>query len=913
MNAYHQLTVDATLAGLSSSKTDGLSNEQIQARRAEYGFNDFEEEKGKSWILTFIKQFKSWLVIILLVAATISFFTGHVIDTIVILVVVLVNAFIGFIQEIRAERAIQSLRKMVLPQARVVRNGQTGIIPVRELLPGDIIILEEGDTIGADARVIESQSLRVNEASLTGESAPVDKSVEKLPEETGLSDRSNMIWKGTFVSSGFGVAVVCAIGNQTQLGQIAATLTTIKEKKTNFQVKTDSLAQQMALMAISGTVLLFLVGYFFSDFPLSELLMVCLAMMVAAIPEGLPAVLSIVLAIGSHRMSKRNAIIRDITSVETLGAVTTIITDKTGTLTQNTLTAKRVKVCGIDSISISGNGWFPVGNFYLNNQIIEPTVYPHLDKLLQIVAVSNNAAIKHNLEKDTYELIGDPTEGALLVMSKKAGFLTNNGRALPLKIDDFPFNSAHKFRASLCQVGGERELFVLGAPEKVLQLSGRVNLGTHVKKMERNDLHGFQSEINEWSKDALRVIGVAYKPILNHIEKIDQRELDELVFLGIIGIVDPLRPGVNEAVNKCKQAGIRVIMATGDHINTAIVLAKASGIIDPEETEPIALTEQQLEKLDDREFKNAIGNTHVFARLSPLMKLRIASSLQEEGELIAMTGDGVNDAPALKKADMGVSMGIKGTDVAREASKMVLADDNFTTIIKAIEEGRIVFNNARQTSFFLVTTNFAEVATIILLIVLGYPMPLTAIQILWLNLVTDGFGDLALATEKGHGDELTRKPLSRNEKILNRQVLPFLLIMSITMVILCISIYFWHFNDSIEKVRTAVFITMATTQLFNLFNMRSLRKSVFKIGLFSNRLVLLSFFLSLAIEVLLIELPLFQRIFDFVPLETGEFLLLILISSSVLWIGELYKLFVSSQTSLGRSDRPKPMGNPMVI
>ncbi|WP_215224898.1 cation-translocating P-type ATPase [Echinicola shivajiensis] len=892
MKLFYQLSGNEVLTELKSSMDEGLSSEEVLVRRKVYGWNEFEQVKGSSLLSKFFKQFKSWLVIILLMAALISFFTGHRVDTYVILIVVLINAAIGFVQEVRAESAIHSLKKMLVPKARVIRDGFSQLIPSKDLVPGDILILEEGENIPADARILESKSLQVNESALTGESIPVEKNIEALTQETVLSERKNMLWKGTFISSGFGVGLVTAIGGKTELGKIAQAITEIKATKTNFQVKTDKLASQMAFLAIGGTLLLFVVGYFFSDFVLSELLMVSLAMMVAAVPEGLPAVLSIVLAIGSHRMAKKNAIIREITSVETLGAVSTIITDKTGTITQNILTAKKIKVMDEEEFTLQGDGWIPVGDFFQGDQTVNPRSFNQLYKLLQVVGTSNNANFKQKGEVVSDEIIGDPTEGALLVLAKKAGIYGQRGSGHIKRLDDFPFNSKQKFRASLCEVEGQKELFVVGAAEKILALSNRYQNSEKTLYLKSQDKDCINKTINDWSADAMRVIGVAYKTDLAREYDLGSAAHQELIFLGIVGIVDPIRQGVREAVQKCKEAGIRVVMATGDHINTAIAIAKGAGIIDQEGNEGLSLTENDLEQLDDQNFQQAIQEVQVYARLSPLMKLKIAKSLQEAGELIAMTGDGVNDAPALKKADVGVSMGKMGTDVAREASKVVLADDNFSTIVSAIEEGRIVFNNARNTSFFLVTTNFAEVATMVVLVLMGYPLPLTAIQILWLNLVTDGFGDLALAAEKGHGDELKRKPIPRHENILNKEVLPFLMIMSVIMVGLCVAIYFWQFNESIEKVRTAVFVTMATTQLFNLFNMRSLYRSVFDIGFLSNKLVLLTFFISLAIEISIIEIPFFQEIFDFEQLGLYEFLFLILVSSSILWAGELYKLIV---------------------
>jgi len=885
---HHNLTSEEVLRNFESSSY-GLPSEKVEDLRKTHGWNELPEAQKTSWLKLLFKQLKSLLVIILLIAAVISYFAGHVVDMYVILAIVLINTLIGFIQEIKAEQAVSALKNLIVQKARVLRDGKEMSIPSRELVPGDIIILEEGECIPADARIIESKNLQVTEASLTGESVPVSKNDGVFPADTPLADRKNMLYKSTFITGGYAKAVVCETGLNTAIGNIALTLSKIKRAQTNFQKKTNTLARQMGALAIISAGLLFTVGYLSGNYEFDELLLVSIAALVSAIPEGLPAVLSVVLAIGSYRMSKRNAIITDFTSVETLGAVTTIITDKTGTLTQNKLTVKKVYVYGQEAVEVSGEGWFPVGNFSRNQKIVEAAENPVLKRLLEIAAYSNNAAVKHDTKKDNYDLVGDPTEGALLVLAAKAGIKFNPTDQLK-KRDDLPFNSKMKLRAALLQINGENHLFVIGAPEKILDIS--TSIATQNDEVPLNDSisNELKAIMDEWSSDAMRVIGLAYKKMPNEVDKIDESVIHSLVFSGITGMIDPPRPNTKEAVLNCKSAGVRVIMATGDHINTAIAIAKSVGIIDENNKEElVALNEQQLLQLDEKEFDEVIKKVSVFARLTPSVKLRIAERLQAMGELVAMTGDGVNDAPALKKADIGVAMGIMGTDVARESSQVVLADDNFATIVNAIEEGRIVFSNARKTSFFLVTTNFAEITTLISLVAMGLPMALTATQILWLNLVTDGVCDKALATERGHKDLLKEMPVKQNEKILNASILPFLFIMAGIMTLLSLGVYFWFIDESIEKARTTVFIVMAFSQLFNMYNMRSLKKSVFEIGFFSNKYVNIAIILSVIIQVGIIELPFFQRIFSFEFVTLFEFLILIALSSFVLWTGELYK------------------------
>jgi Ca2+-transporting ATPase len=889
---FHHLHSDDVIKLLETSK-QGLSEKEVIARIAIFGKNEIPDQQKRSYLELFIKQFKSLLLLILFFAALISYLTGHTVDTYVILAVILVNALIGFFQEIKAEQAVASLRSMVVSTAKVIREGNKQNIKAAELVPGDIIVLEEGDCIPADARIIYSKNVRAIEAPLTGESVPVEKSNVIMPENAVLADRKNMLWKGTFIAGGYALAAVTGTGMRTALGDIASSLKSIKGQLTNFQKKTNKLARQMAVIAILSSVLLFTVGFFFQDYNWDELLLVAIAAMVSSIPEGLPAVLAIVLAIGANRMSRRKVIIREFTATETLGAVTTIVTDKTGTLTQNTLTVRKVALVDGHDWEISGEGWIPIGNFIKKGTVDDIDDEIGLKALLQIAGISNNSEIKHDTDKNRYELIGDPTEGALLVLARKSGIVNLNNKK-ETKIDDLPFNSEIKMRATLSDVNGERMLLVVGAPEKVLQASKRfIQKNGTESELNEAKTQSIRNQIEDWSNEAMRVIALAYKKTDADIIQIE--DLEDLCFAGITGMIDPPRPDAREAVMKCRSAGIRVIMATGDHINTGIAIAKATGIIDENEKDIKACTEAQLLGLDEKEFEQVVMSTNVFARLTPNMKLRIAETLQKNGELIAMTGDGVNDAPALKKADVGVAMGIMGTDVARDASSVVLADDNFATIVNAIEEGRIVFKNSRQTSFFLLTTNFAEIITLVTAIIAGLPIPLTATQILWLNLVTDGVGDKTLATERMHGDVLSEKPVKKDEPILNKEIIPFLLINAVVMTILTLGAFKFFLPEGELKARSAAFITMAFCQLYNIFNMRSIKQSMFKIGFFTNKYVNIGLVISIIIQVIIVEVPFFERLFHFAPISFFEFILLAGLASLVLVFGEVYKYLKSSK------------------
>lgn len=885
---WQSLSVEETIKKLSSG-LQGLSEEEAAYRIEQFGYNEIPEAGKRSWVAILLKQFKSAIFLILLVAALISAMTGDMIDVYVILAVIAINATIGFVQEMRAERAIASLKSMLAPTAKVIRNGKKKSIAARELVPGDIIVLEEGDNIPADARLIEVKNLRTMEAALTGESVPIIKRVDPLPASTSLADCRNIVWKGTFVAGGYALAIVTTTGIHTAIGDIARTLKRIKAGKTNFQKKTDRLARQMALIAVVSASALFLVSYFFYRATLEEIMLISIATLVSSIPEGLPAVLSIVLAIGAYRMSQRKAIIREFTATETLGAVTTIITDKTGTLTQNSLTIKKISVYGSPDVEVTGDGWSPTGVFQTAQQEISVANQSELLPLLRIARWCNNAELVYDEEKKSYQLIGDPTEGALLVMARKAELeevLTAQ------KTDDLPFNSLLKLRASLIEFDQKKQLIVVGAPEQLLDRCSSVLTKQGTITLTAPITNELQKKIEQWSENALRVIALAYRDEPLHTKTIDENKLTDLVFAGIVGMIDPPRPDVAHAVALCRQAGIRVIMATGDHVNTAVAIARATGIMGKEENEQTAaITEKQLLQLNEKEFEEVVIKINVFARLTPIMKMRIAEKLQQKGELIAMTGDGVNDAPALKKADVGVAMGIMGTDVARDAAKVVLADDNFSTIVNAVEEGRIVFTNARQTSFFLVTTNVAEVFTLISAISLGLPPPLTATQILWLNLVTDGVCDISLATEKGHGDVLQEKPIDPKENILNKSIIPFLIINASLMTLLALGVFIWYLPKNIEKARSAAFITMAFCQLFNALNMRSLKLSLFQIGPLTNKYLIIAIVFSIIVQAMIIEVPFLERLFRFEPVSAGEFMTFALLASVILWAGELYKFF----------------------
>jgi len=891
-NGYHSKSIDDVISILSTT-SHGLTKDESINRLNKYGPNELPEKKKVHPIIMFLKQFKSVLIYILLIAAGISYVFDHVIDTFVIIGVILVNASMGFVQEFKAEKSIQALKQLVQPYAKVIRSGELLKISAKELVKGDLIVLEEGDRVPADARLIECKNLRTIDSSLTGESFPVSKEIKTLPLKTVLHDKINMVWMGTFVASGYAKALITDTGSSTIIGQIASSIEEIGDVDEHFQIKVDSLAKHMALIAIIGASITLLVGYL-RQIEIIELLLFSIASLVSGIPEGLPAVLVVVLSIGAARMARKKAIIRKLASTETLGIVTTIITDKTGTLTKNTMNIESVILPGFGEVSVTGNGWEPTGEFSHEGEAFSPLENKQFAKLLHISGICNNAKLIS--EEGSHKIIGDPTEGALVVLVEKAGLRKDVIEQADKRIDDLPFNSNEKFRASLVQLSdGKKQIYAVGAPEVIIGKAGSALFNDKTIILTKKKKEELNKMVDKLTSRAMRVLCIAYRD--TDASEIKSQLVDNLTIVGFVGMIDPLRPEVPDAVMRARKAGVRVMMSTGDHKSTALAIAKQAGIItdnDPCE----AMTETELNELDEQGFSKAVSSINVFARVTPEIKLKIAEALQKKGEVIAMTGDGVNDAPALKKADIGVAMGIMGTDVAKEASEMVLADDNFSTIVNAIEEGRIVFDNTRKTSYYLITTNFAEDLTIVTTMLLGMPLPLLPTQILWLNLVTDGVNDIALATEPGHGEVLEEKPKTTKENIISRNIIPHLLIMSSVMAILVLLFFNNYFNYDLDKARTIAFSVMTFSQLWRVMSLRSLKKSIFKIGFFTNKYINASLIASVSLYFTAVYNPFLQSIFRFVPLGLLEIALVISLTSLVLWLSELSQYIMNHKLNI---------------
>jgi len=883
MNNFHAKTKEEIFRELKTSEK-GLTKNEAEKRLKEYGLNIITKQKKKSPIFKFLKQFNSPLIYILLIATAISLIFKHLIDAYVILAVVLFNATIGFIEERKAERAIDSLKKLIVAYAKVYREGEEIKINSEELVVGDIIYLEEGDKVPADCRLIEMKNFQTQESSLTGESFPQEKDLKILNEHITLADRKNMVFMGTLVVSGEAKAVVVQTANNTAIGQIAESLREVIQPKMHFSKKVSQLGNQMAIFAIVGAGLTFLVGYFIQGMEFFDIFLFTIASLVSGIPEGLPAVLIIVLAIGARRMAKRNAVIRHLPAVETLGVATVIATDKTGTLTQNSLTVEKI-ISSVGEIEVTGNGWEPVGRFMQDEKFISPLKNKILNKVLSISTICNKGNI---LRRDGhYDIVGDPTEVALLVLGKKAGL--EKEKLAEKMIDDLPFSSELKFRASLIKLPSKKELYSVGAFETILKKSSYILSENGKSRLSDKEKQNYILKAENLAKQGMRILALGYRDLPANANSVSKEIVDSLVFVALVAMKDPPRKEIKESIEKAKRAGIRVIIKTGDHKETAIAIAKEIGLV---QGNAKALTQNDLEKLNEKEFSEAVKNVNIFARVTPKMKLKIIQELQKQGEIVAMSGDGVNDAPALKSADIGIAMGIIGTDVARESSEVVLTDDNFASIVNAIEEGRIVFQNVKRTSFYLVTTNVAEDLTIISSIGLGLPLPLLPIQVLYLNIVTDTFNGIALSMEPGHDGVLNHPPKNKDEKILNKDIVGFLILMAGLMILGTVPLFNYFLPDA-DKARTVAFTAMSMFQLFNVLNLRSLEKSLFKIGIFSNKWVLLGMASSLALMLAVLYLPFLSNIFSFVHLSLKEFLLITLISSSVFFAGEIYKFFKS--------------------
>ncbi len=866
---------------LSELKTseNGLSESEARKRLLRFGPNLLKEKKGFSKIKLLLSQFRSLLVIILIIAVIISVLIGHAVDAIVILIIVIFNAVFGFFQEYKAEKAMQALKKLTSPVARVIRHGSVKEIPARNLVPGDIIILSEGDKVPADARVIESVSLRIDESSLTGESVTVSKSIDAIAKESPISERKNMAWLGTVVTYGRGKAVIISTGMATEMGKIAKEIQ-VEEEETPLQGRLSTFGKQMGIIILVICAIVTIVGIMRGSEPLG-MFITGIALAVAAIPEGLPAVLTITLALGMQRMAKKRAIVRRLPAVETLGCATIICSDKTGTLTKNEMTVERIYYSG-KMIEVTGTGYEPEGSFLLNKKKISPLKDFGLSMLLKTSALCNNAS----LSQDRKGIIGDPTEGALLVAAEKAGFNQEKLKKQNLNALEIPFSSERKMMTTLHKIQGGYTAFIKGAPEVLLDLCTHTIEDSRKKPLTPMKKKKILDANNRMGEDALRVLAFAYREFRSRPEETGIEK--NLVFLGMAGMIDPPREEVKHSIKICGDAGIKTVMVTGDNQVTAAAIAKQLGMF--REGDKI-LTGLELEKLPQKELEKDVESIRIYARVSPIHKVRILDALRKNGHIVAMTGDGVNDAPALKRADIGIAMGIKGTDVAKEASDMILEDDNFSTIVVAVEEGRAIFDNIRKFIQYLLSSNLGEVLVIFIAMLIGFTdpatgafiLPLTAVQLLWINLLTDGPPALALGMDPPSPGIMKRKPRNTKENILSRDMLADILIIGIVICIGTLFIFSINLSEGVPKAMTAAFTIIV---MFEMVRIQSVRMK-YKIGLFSNMKLIYAMIISISMQVLVVYVPFLQQAFGTVALGLLDWIEIILVSSTILivmWI-----------------------------
>jgi magnesium-transporting ATPase (P-type) len=884
---WHNQTAEETVRRLETRADRGLSPEEARQRLEQYGPNRLPEAQRESVLIRFLKQFHNVLIYVLLVAAVVTALLGEWIDTGVILAVVLVNAIIGFIQEGKAEQALEGIRKMLSPEAATIRNGRRQTVPAEELVPGDIVVLESGDRVPADLRLLSARNARVEEAALTGESVPVKKSVEPVPEETLLGDRRNLAFSGTMVTAGQVRGVVVETGERTEIGRIGEMVSRVEKMTTPLLEAVDRFGKQLSVAILVFSSLLFAFAWLVRDYTLQDTFLIVVSFAVAAIPEGLPAIMTITLALGVQRMAGRNAILRRLPAVETLGSVTTICSDKTGTLTRNEMTAGRV-VTAEHAFVVTGSGYIPEGEFQLDERGVSPEDHPVLREIARASLLCNDAEISLQEETGEWKLAGDPTEGAMLVLGAKAGLDREAEVEKYPRIDAIPFESENRFMATLHgDPGGRRWIFVKGAPERVLEMCDRVRTEGGTCEL---DPGRWLERTDAVADQGFRTLAVASKEVDAAQDTLTTEDVEAgLTLLGVAGLIDPPRPEAIDAVAQCQGAGIRVKMITGDHALTARSIGKQMGIGDGVH----AVTGGDIERASDQDLVKIVREHDVFARASPEHKLRLVRALQVQGEVAAMTGDGVNDAPALKQADIGVAMGIKGTEAAKSAAEMVLADDNFATIEQAVEEGRTVYDNLKKTILFILPTNGAEALMVVSAVALAFAeLPITPVQILWVNMVTAVTLALALAFEPTEPGIMDRPPRPRGEPILSGYLLWRIAFVSVIIAVGCLWLFTWELavGATAERARTVAVNALVAGQLFYLFNTRYIMRPSFNLQLFlSNRAALVAATVLIGLQMVFTYAPLFQQWFGTAGLVTTDWLWVLGVGIAVFLLVELEK------------------------
>ncbi len=891
---WHTMSIESVEAALKTGRS-GITPEEAKRRLEEFGPNILREKKGPSALMIFASQFKNYLILVLVAAAIIALFLGDFTDALVITIVIILNALLGFFQEYRAEKSIEALKKLTAPHAIVIRGGHQEEILASELVPGDLVLIETGERVPADIRLLESASLEIDEAILTGESIPAKKKAERLKEKRlPLADRKNMAFMGTLITRGRGNGYVVSTGMRTEIGKIAELIQTVETEETPLQVKLKDLAKKLTYAVIVICLIVFITGTL-REGHIFDMFLNAVGLAVAAIPESLPAVVTITLALGVQRMAKRNAVIRKLPAVQTLGSATIICSDKTGTFTRNEMTVRKL-YANNSTFEVTNVGYEPKGKFYHNNSVIDPKQIPSLKLLLTIGALCNNAKLEKN---GNWHVIGDPTEGALIVAAEKAGIKQEEiAKEFP-RIGELPFESERKIMSTIHKTPlGKKVAYVKGAPEVILNLSSSIYSDGNVRELSVDEKEEILKINQEMAGNALRVLAMAYKELPDEEQEYTPENVEKnLIFVGFEAMLDPPREEAISAVQKTKKAGIKVVMITGDNEFTARAIAKELGLL---EGDSKVVTGAELDSMSDADLDNIIQDVAVFARVSPEHKLRIVNSLKKKNHIVAMTGDGVNDAPALRKADIGVAMGITGTDVAKEASEMILTDDNFASSVAAIEEGRVIYYNIKKTIYYLLSTNVGEILTIFIGLIIGLPIPVIAVQILWINLVTDSFPALALSVDPPEEDVMLRPPRDPQEPVITRRMFYNMIIVGVVMCVSTLLVFSFALGvfspigisySNLDKARTIAFTNLVFLQLFNALNTRSRRESLFKIGFFSNKYLVLGIIISVILQLAVVYLPPLQTLFHTVALSLLEIVTILLVSSTILFGAEIMKFF----------------------
>ena len=876
---YYDEAADAVLMALNSSEK-GLSSEEAENRLKKYGKNELQEEEKVSVLKLFLSQFKSILIVILIAAALVSALFGELIDAMVILFTVFVAGVLGFIQEYRAEKSIKLLKSLTSPEATVVRDGNEVRMPSSTLVPGDILLLQAGDRIPADARLLETLALKIDESSFTGESLSVEKGNGVLPPETPEPDRRNMVYTGTAATYGKGKAVVTATGMNTAFGRLAKLLGGIERERTPLQAKLDQFGRWIGVATIVVVAFVAVLGILrgFSPF---EMFLWGVALAVAAIPEALPAVVTVGLALGVRRMIKRHALIRRLPSVETLGSTNIICTDKTGTLTQNKMTVEKIFVNGA-VLNVTGNGYEPVGEFLCED--ITTSCDSHLHRLLVAGTLCNDAGLVQ--EKETWDIKGDPTEGALVVVAAKAGIRKNALEEKNRRVGEVPFSSERKRMTTLNISEEGLYAYSKGAPEVILASCTRISLGEHEEELTPEIRKNILDIVNEMANQSLRVMGFSYRKLEKEIDP--EEAENDMVFAGLMGMRDPPREEVKVAIATCASAGIRTVMITGDHRTTASAIAKELGILREGD---LVLTGAELEVMDNRKFEEIVERISVYARVYPEQKLKVVEALKKKGYVVAMTGDGVNDAPALKAADMGIAMGITGTDVSKEASSMILTDDNFASIVSAVEEGRNILKNIKNFIGYGLTCHIGLVLIVLIGVLTWEVLPVIAVQILWINLITDGLPPMALSVEAPDKGLMKQKPIRSKEGLVSKRMILSSLGLGLLIALQSLGVIHWALNEEVPliKIQTLIFTLVVISLMFNAFNWRSEKSSVFSLGLFTNRSLIYAVLSTVLLQLAAIYIPILQTAFRTVPLSLSDWGIIIPLASTTLIVMEFAK------------------------